>query len=147
MKKSELLKCFQCGTCHSSCPSGRYTSLNVRKIVRDSVRKDVSGEKELWMCTTCYNCQERCPRGIKITDSILDLRSEAVRKSEILPAHRKVCEFIIETGHAIPIDDEHINTRKNIGLELPETVHKYPDALEEVKKLLRSTKFNELING
>ncbi len=35
MINSDILTCFQCGTCHASCPSGRYTSLNIRKIVRD----------------------------------------------------------------------------------------------------------------
>lgn len=145
MKKSELLTCFQCGTCTGSCPSGRYTSLNVRRIVRDSVKKDVSSEPELWMCTTCYNCQERCPRGIKITDAILTLRSEAVKKGRILPAHRKVCRFLIETGHAVPIDDKHILIREQIGLGMPGTVRKYPEALKEVKALLGSTGFDELV--
>ncbi len=145
MKNSEILTCFQCGTCHASCPSGRYTSLNVRKIVRDSSKKDVTGEPELWMCTTCYNCQERCPRGIKITDAVLLLRSEAAKKGRILPAHRNVCKFLLEKGQAIPIDDEHILIREKIGLGLPETVHKYPKALREVKALLKSTGFDELV--
>ena len=143
MKKSEILTCFQCGTCHSSCPSGKYTSLNVRKIIRDSMKKDVSDAPELWMCTTCYNCQERCPRGIKVTDAILLLRSEAVKKGKILQAHRKVCEFLIETGHAIPLDEKHAMVRGMIGL--PETVHKYQKALDEIKTLLKSTGFDELI--
>jgi heterodisulfide reductase subunit C len=145
MKNSEILTCFQCGTCTGSCPSGKYTSLNVRRIVRDSIKKDVSSDLELWMCTTCYNCQERCPRGIKVTDAILTLRSEAVKKGRILPAHMKICRFLIETGTAIPIDEKHISIREQIGLGLPQTVHKYPKALIEVKKLLESTRFNELI--
>ncbi len=145
MKNSEILTCLQCGTCHTSCPSGRYTSLNVRKIVRDSIRKDISDEPELWMCTTCYNCQERCPRGIKVTDAVLALRSEAVRKGEILPAHRKVCRFLIETGHSIPIDDKHRLLRKKLGLGNPEAAHK--KALKEVRALLASTKFDELIKA
>ncbi|MCE8423122.1 MAG: CoB--CoM heterodisulfide reductase subunit C [Candidatus Methanoperedens sp.] len=145
MKNSELSTCFQCGTCHASCPSGRYTSLNIRKIVRDSVKKDVSDANELWMCTTCFNCQERCPRGIKITDAVLTLRSEAARKGKILPAHRKVCKFLIETGHSIPIDEVHITIREKIGLGSPETVYKYPTGLKEIKILLRSTGFDELI--
>lgn len=145
MKNSEILTCFQCGTCHASCPSGKYTSLNVRRIVRDSARKDISDEPSLWMCTTCYNCQERCPRGIKVTDCVLALRSEAVKKGIILPAHRKVCESLIKTGHAIPPDEKHESIREIIGLGLPETVRKYPKALEEVKTLLSSTKFIGLI--
>ena len=142
---SKILTCFQCGTCTGSCPSGRYTSLNVRRIIKDSIQKDISDELELWMCTTCYNCQERCPRGIKITDEILKLRSEAVKKGKVLPAHRAVCRYLIETGHAIPIDEMHISIRKQIGLAEPETVHKYPKALKEVKTLLKSTGFDELI--
>lgn len=145
MKKSDILTCFQCGTCHASCPSGKYTSMNVRKIVRDAIKNDVTDEQELWMCTTCYNCQERCPRGIKVTDAVLMLRSEAVKKGKMLPAHRKVCELLIETGHSIPIDNKHASIRKKIGLGLPETAYKYPGALKEVKTLLKSTRFDELI--
>ena len=142
---SKILTCFQCGTCTGSCPSGRYTSLNVRRIIRDSARKDISGEPDLWMCTTCYNCQERCPRGIKVTDAVLELRIEAVKKGRILPAHRTVCNFLIETGHAVPIDDAHSAIREKIGLGVPETVRKYPAALKEVKKILKSTGFDELV--
>ncbi len=142
---SKIPTCFQCGTCHASCPSGRYTSLNVRKIVRNSMKRDVSGEPELWMCTTCYNCQERCPRGIKVTDAVLLLRNEAVKKGKILPAHHKVCKYLSETGHAIPLDDKHVLIREEIGLVLPDNAYKYPRALKEVKKILESTGFNRLI--
>jgi len=145
MKNSEILTCFQCGTCTGSCPSGKYTSLNVRRIIKDSIKKDISDQPDLWMCTTCYNCQERCPRGIKVTDAILSLRAEAVKKGRILPAHRAVCKFLIEMGHAVPIDDIHISIREKIGLSEPETVRKYPKALKDVKTLLSSTGFNELI--
>ena len=141
MKNTEILTCLQCGTCHASCPSGKYTSLNVRKIVRDAVNKDVSSEPELWMCTTCFNCQERCPRGIEVTDAALTLRNEAVKKGKILPAHSKVCNFLIRTGQSIPLDDEHRKIRKKIGLGTAS--HK--KALKDVKTLLRSTGFDELI--
>ena len=143
MKNSEILTCLQCGTCHASCPS--YISLDIRKIVREAVKRDVSEELELWMCTTCYNCLERCPRGIRVTDAVITLRSEAVKKGRIFSPHRKVCRFLIETGHAIPLDEEHRAIREQIGLSLPETVIKYPKALKEVKTLLESTGFIELI--
>jgi heterodisulfide reductase subunit C len=143
MKNTEILTCFQCGTCHASCPSGKYTSLNIRKIVRDSVNKDVSDQPELWMCTTCYNCQERCPRGIKVTDAVLVLRSEAVNKGKILPAHRKVCNFLIKTGQSIPLDDKHLDIRKKLNLRTDEASWK--KARKEVRVLLRSTGFEELV--
>ena len=145
MKNSEILTCFQCGTCTGSCPSGKYTSLNVRRIIKDSIKKDISDQLDLWMCTTCYNCQERCPRRIKVTDAILSLRTKAVKNGRILPAHRAVCKFLIEMGHGVPIDDIHITIREKIGLAQPETVSKYPEALKDVKTLLSSTGFDELI--
>jgi heterodisulfide reductase subunit C len=145
MKNSEILTCFQCGTCTGSCPSGKYTSLNVRRIIKDSIKNDISDQLDLWMCTTCYNCQERCPRGIKVTDAILSLREKAVKNGRILPAHRAVCKFLIEKGHAVPIDDIHIAIREKIGLAQPETVSKYPLALKDVKTILASTGFDELI--
>ena len=143
MKNSEILTCLQCGTCHASCPSGKYTSLNVRKIVRDSMQKDISAEPDLWMCTTCYNCQERCPRGIKVTDAVLILRSEAAKKGKILPAHRDICRFLSDTGRSIPLDDEHRELREKIGLKMHDDAHK--KALREIRILLGSTGFNELI--
>jgi len=145
MKNSDILTCFQCGACTGSCPSGKHTSLNVRRIIKDSIKKDISDQPDLWMCTTCYNCQERCPRGIKVTDAILSLRAEAAKKGHILPEHRAVCKFLIEMGHAVPIDDIHITIREKIGLLEPETVRKYPKALKDVKTLLESTGFIGLI--
>lgn len=145
MRNTEILTCIQCGTCTGSCPSGKYTSLNVRRIVKDSIKKDVSDQMELWMCTTCFNCQERCPRGIKVADAILSLRVEAVKKGRILPAHRNICKFFTQTGHSVPIDDIHLKIREKIGLSEPETVRKYPKALEEVRILLASTGFCELM--
>jgi heterodisulfide reductase subunit C len=138
--------CMQCGTCTGGCPSGTYTSLNTRQIVQSARRdKDVLNDDDLWMCTTCYTCQERCPRGIKIVDALLALRTEAVRSGIMLPAHRKVAQAVISKGHAVPIDDKGMDKREQLGLDrVPNTVHKYPEAMEQVKNLLHSTGFVEL---
>lgn len=139
---------MQCGTCTGGCPSGTYTGLNTRRIVQSARRdKDVLHDDDLWMCTTCYTCQERCPRGIRIVDAILGLRTEAVRNGIMLPAHRKVAEVVISKGHAVPLNDNSMKQRQQLGLdELPATVHKFPESLEQVKKLLESTGFVELIS-
>ena len=100
----------------------------------------------LWLCTTCYTCQERCPRGIPITDALLELRRLAVREGFMLPEHRKVSEMVLECGHAVPLDEETKKKREELGLEpIPETVQKYPEALEELKTLLKTCKFDELM--
>jgi len=145
----DILACMQCGTCSGSCPSGRYTELVTRKIVRNArVGTDVLHDPDLWLCTTCYTCQERCPRGIKITDAILAIREIAVHEGIMLPAHRKVSQLVLEHGHAVPINDMVKEKRERLGMgALPETVHRYPEALSEVQTLLRSCGFDKLVAG
>jgi heterodisulfide reductase subunit C len=140
---TNALRCMQCGVCSSSCPSGRHTSLNIRKLVKIAGRSsDILKSDELWMCTTCYNCQERCPRGIDIVDTILKIRSISAYHNIILPEHRAVCQMLLKYGHAVPINDDYKIKRTEMGLEeLPETVHKYTGALNEVKELLISCGF------
>ena len=143
----DILKCMQCGMCSGSCPSGRHTTLNIRRLIRHAMRsQDVLEDKELWMCTTCYNCQERCPRRIDIVDAILRIRSIAAHEGIILPEHKQVIELLLEYGHAVPIDETNMGKREVLGLErLPETVHKDPEALNEVKKLLSACKLAKII--
>ena len=44
-----------------------------------------------------------------------------------------------------PSDDETKQKREELGLGLiPETVQKYPEALQEVRNLLKACKFDEL---
>lgn len=145
---SGILKCMHCGVCSGSCPSGRHTSLNVRTLLRKA-RNDpeVLSDDSLWMCTTCYNCQERCPRGIDIVDAIFEMRALAVHKGIMYPEHRKVGELLLEHGHAVPINEENRTKREALGLDpLPPTVHSFPEGLEEVKKLLASCGFDDLMS-
>lgn len=143
----DILKCMQCGVCTGSCPSGRHTALNIRKLIKKSIKSsDILLDDELWLCTTCYNCQERCPRGIDIVDAILKIRSLAVHNGIMLPEHKDVVKFLLESGHAVPIDKTNITKRESLGLEsLPETVHKYPQSLEEVKKLMQVCNLETII--
>jgi heterodisulfide reductase subunit C len=144
----DVLSCMQCGTCTGSCPSGRHTAFNTRRILRDARknRDTVLSDDNLWLCTTCYTCQERCPRGIPITDALLELRRLAVREGFMLPEHRKVSKMVLECGHAVPLDEETKKKREELGLEpIPDTVQRYPEALEELKTLLKTCKFDELI--
>lgn len=143
----DVLACMQCGTCTGSCPSGRHTGLNTRRILRDARKNKVAvlSDDSLWLCTTCYTCQERCPRGVPITDAILELRRLAVKEGFMLPEHRKVSEMVLEYGHAVPLDEETKKKREELGLDpIPETIQKYPEALEKLKNLLRTCKFDEL---
>ncbi len=141
--------CFQCGTCTGACPSGRRTPYRIRNVVRKSVmglKDEVISDDTIWMCSTCYECQERCPRGIKIVDVVKTVRNFAAQAGYMAPAHKMTGSFVIKTGHGVPINDKTIALRKSVGLdELPPTTHQFPEALEEVQKIVKATGFDNLI--
>ena len=141
--------CFQCGTCSGSCPSGRRTPYKVRQIVRKcllGLKEEVISDDALWMCTTCYTCQERCLRSVKIVEIIKKARNIAAHAGYMAKPHKMTGVFVINTGHAVPINDAVKALRTKIGLpEVPPTTHAYPEALEEVQKLCKLTAFDELI--
>ena len=141
--------CFQCGTCGGGCPSGRRTPYKVRQIVRKcllGLKEDVITDDALWMCTTCYTCQERCPRSVKIVEIIKKARNVAAHAGYMAKPHKMTGVFVINTGHAVPINDAAKALRTKIGLsEVPATTHADAGALEEVQKLCKITAFDELI--
>jgi heterodisulfide reductase subunit C len=141
--------CFQCGTCSGSCPSGRRTPYKVRQIVRKcllGLKEEVITDDALWMCTTCYTCQERCLRSVKIVEIIKKARNVAAHAGYMAKPHKMTGVFVINTGHAVPINDTVKALRTKIGLpEVPPTTHANPDALAEVQKLCKITAFDELI--
>ena len=141
--------CFQCGTCSGSCPSGRRTPYKVRQIVRKcllGLKDEVIADDALWMCTTCYTCQERCLRSVKIVEIIKKARNIAAHAGYMAKPHKMTGVYVINTGHAVPINDNVKALRSKIGLsEVPPTTHAYPEALEEVQKLCKITAFDELI--
>lgn len=141
--------CFQCGTCSGSCPSGRRTPYKVRQIVRKcllGLKEEVISDDALWMCTTCYTCQERCLRSVKIVEIIKKARNIAAHAGYMAKAHKMTGVFVLNTGHAVPINDNVKALRAKIGLsEVPPTTHAYPEALAEVQKLCKITAFDELI--
>ena len=141
--------CFQCGTCSGGCPSGRRTPYKVRQIVRKcllGLKEEVISDESLWMCTTCYTCQERCLRSVKIVEIIKKARNIAAHAGYMAKAHKMTGVFVLNTGHAVPINDHVKALRSKIGLpEVPPTTHAYPEALAEVQKLCKITAFDELI--
>ena len=141
--------CIQCGTCSSVCPSGRRTAFRTRELMRQALlglKDEVLSSPDLWLCATCFTCLERCPRQIKVTDAIAIMRSMAVEEGHMLPEHKKTSEYLLETGHAVPINPANMEKRKELGLEeIPPTVHSSEEALEDVKKIMERTGFKKLI--
>lgn len=141
--------CYQCGTCTGSCPSGRRTPYRIRSIIRKAnfgLKDEVLNDETIWECVTCYACQERCPRGVEIVDVVKAIRNMQSQAGKMAPAHKAVGSFVLKTGHGVPINDATMELRKRVGLnKLPPTTHEFPEALEEVKNILKKTQFDSLI--
>ena len=141
--------CYQCGTCTGSCPSGKRTPYRIRNIIRKSLmglKSEVMEDDSLWECVTCYACQERCPRGVAIVDVVKILRNMQSQAGKMAQAHKMTGVFVLKTGHGVPINDATMALRKKVGLnELPPTTHEFPEALEEVRTILKKTGFDTLI--
>lgn len=141
--------CIQCGTCSSVCPSGRRTAFRTRELMRKALlglKDEVLSSPDLWLCATCLTCLERCPRQIKVTDAIIIMRNMAVDEGYMLPQHRKTSKKLLETGHAVPIDEANRDMRRELGLqEIPPTVHSHEKDLNDVKEIMNRTGFRKLI--
>ena len=109
-------------------------------------KDDVLPAEELWLCTTCTTCDERCPRGVKITDIIMTLRNMAVKEGYMAEAHKNTARSLMKSGHAIPLGDAFRKMRETLGLDSePPTVLSDKEALDEVKKIIKATHFDELV--
>jgi heterodisulfide reductase subunit C len=92
-------------------------------------------DPDIWLCTTCYNCYDRCPRNLKVTDAIVELRNLASARGFMSDKHRKTVDLFHKYGHAVPINDKVKEIRKVLGLEeLPPTIFRYPEEIEELAK-------------
>jgi len=117
----------------------------IRKILF-GFKEEILASEDLWLCTTCYTCSERCPRKIEVTNAILLLRNLAVREGFMLGPHRDVAGYLIEHGHAVPIDEETKKKRERLELPtLPPTVHSFATALKEVQTLVKIAGFETLV--
>lgn len=153
--KDEALKavqaCFQCGTCSGGCPSGRRTAYRTRKVMRKIIQglDEVLKDEDIWMCSTCYTCFERCPRNIPITDIIVKLRNMASKRGYMLPAHKALTHFLIQTGHGVPIggtDNNWTKLRVAYGLSpIPPTTHSDPQAVKDIEVLVKDIGFDKLV--
>lgn len=145
-----LLRCFQCGTCTGSCPSGRQTAFRIRKLIRWAqlgIEEKVLASEDLWMCTTCYTCQERCPRGVEITDIVMTMRNIAVERGFMQKQHVRIGGMLAKSGHLLPLKEPIMKARKGLGLdETPPTVLSNKKNQDCVLKIIKETGFAEMVS-
>mgnify|MGYP000872893254 CR=1 FL=1 len=140
--------CMQCGTCTSVCPASRFAKISARNLIRKAMAglDTVLIDQELWYCSTCFTCLEQCPRQIPVTEIILKIRNIATRQGYAPDPLKSVIRFVIETGHAVPINKHFSDFREYHKLpRLPPTVHSDPKSLEEVQRIFDLILFKERV--
>ena len=118
----QILVCFQCGVCTSSCPLRLISpEYNPRRIVKEAVlgMKDlVLSSDFIWFCADCNACTERCPQGVNPSEVMKAIKNIAVEEGIAPPAVKKIVENIEEHGRLYPIEDFTQEEREM--LDLPE---------------------------
>jgi Fe-S oxidoreductase len=74
----ECAICYQCGTCTSSCPSGRELYRGPRRLVRLILAGEIEAvlkSDDLWRCTECGTCTQVCRMDIDVAAVLHRLRS------------------------------------------------------------------------
>ena len=69
--------CYQCGTCTSSCPSGRELYRGPRRLVRLILAGEIEAvlkSDDLWRCTECGTCTDVCRMDIDVASILHRLR-------------------------------------------------------------------------
>jgi heterodisulfide reductase subunit C len=73
----ECAPCYQCGTCTSSCPSGRELYRGPRRLVRLILAGEIEAvlkSDDLWRCTECGTCTSVCRMDIDVASVLQRLR-------------------------------------------------------------------------
>jgi heterodisulfide reductase subunit C len=120
----ELKRCFQCGTCVSSCPAKLYsTDFSPREFIMQSLHGMQKGviNDHLWKCLTCNRCNERCPQDVNPYEVVVKLKNIAVRegwmteqkRSEVMDSYNN----LIKTGNAYPVTELTKSKRAELGLK------------------------------
>ncbi|WP_457558923.1 CoB--CoM heterodisulfide reductase subunit C [Candidatus Harpocratesius sp.] len=144
----KIRACISCGECTAACPSGNFTALRTRDVIRKALFgiHKVLEDPDIWLCSTCFTCLERCPRTIPVTEIILKLRQMAVKEGYLIDPLKVVINNLILKGHAVPLDTKWSILRDKLGLDpIPPTIAKFPEALNEISIILSEIRFTTRI--
>jgi len=120
----ELQKCFQCGTCVSSCPAKIFSGdFSPREFILECLHglQNNTMNDNLWKCLTCHNCNERCPQDVNPYEVVVKLKNIALREGLTSPEKREAAisafNHLIETGCAYPVSELTEKRREELGLD------------------------------
>ncbi|RSN67245.1 hypothetical protein D9Q81_08845 [Candidatus Korarchaeum cryptofilum] len=78
----DVMLCFQCGECSSSCQMAGYKGFSPAKLIH-SIQlgmEDVLRSRIYELCLHCFLCSVRCPQGLSFPDIATALSNIAVRR-------------------------------------------------------------------
>jgi heterodisulfide reductase subunit C len=84
--KANVLECYQCGKCVSTCPVSQYMDFPPREImqmVKLGLKQEAMMANSTWFCLTCSACSGRCPREIEIPAVMEAIRHMAIEENYI----------------------------------------------------------------
>jgi len=85
-KKSgaNVLECYQCGKCVSTCPVSAYMDFPPREVmqmIKLGLKEETYMANSMWFCLTCSACSGRCPREIDIPAVMEGIRHLAIEEN------------------------------------------------------------------
>lgn len=70
----DVRKCMACGSCAASCTAGKYTSMNLRRVILQLSRgMEKEALPQVKSCMLCGKCYIVCPRGINTRHLIVSI--------------------------------------------------------------------------
>jgi len=101
---SDVLECYQCGKCVSTCPVSNFMDFPPREImqmIKLELKEEAQMANSTWFCLTCSACSGRCPREINIPAVMEAVRHLAIEEnfnpqSKQVKNIRKVHEIFLE---------------------------------------------------
>ena len=105
-KKSgaNVLECYQCGKCASTCPVSdfmEYRPREIMQLIKLGRKEEVCMTNSIWFCLTCSACSGRCPREIDIPAVMEAIRHLTIEEN-YHPKSKKVKD--IRIFHEIFLD-------------------------------------------
>jgi len=140
-----VLACIQCGRCTSSCPVAKIVEEhNPRKLMEMIIlglRSDLLGGRLPWYCLSCFTCLDRCPQGGDVGEAMFAIRNLAVKEGNIPDGILVQAKSLFENGRVVVASKMALIQREKHGLGEEPSVD-----IEAVKKILKKTRFDMLIN-
>ena len=143
-----LIACMQCGACASICPLAsvgfEWYNKKLIKALLIGMKEELLDDPTPWACVACNRCTEICPRRVSPFEVMFAMRRLMVEEFAIPTMTIEGMRTLYEKGHAVFFSGAG-ETRKKVGLpEKPPSTIAYPEALEELRTILKNTKLASL---